>query len=420
MRHFLHLACLLLTVQVWAQVPGKRLYGTETRFKALRLYAMLTDSAATAATASTEIAAQPAASDSLAAQPASDSLAADSAMVAAPLAGMLVADSTSRVSGLLPGPGPAGSVGDSILPVTISTPVVVRDTVWLPLSQPQDTAPVRVVVQGPASDELAAWQLRLARLEGLVEGMQHRPPDSAAYWRARALSLENALRIQRDQQETMLLALERLRRQADQPAYVPPQAAVSVIQPVAPQPAMDSSSINTDPLAPVVSATDTLRVAAVVDTLVPVEVVRVEAVDSLAPRPAASVLVAPTPVGVQIVETRRTDTLSLLVLAIPQASVFFDKGRTTLLPEDRSMLTQLAATLVAYPALQVVLKGYADKSGNPQLNMRLSELRTAEVRAVLEQQGVAPERIRVLFFGDQQTRYQDGALDRRVDIVLYE
>jgi len=107
-----------------------------------------------------------------------------------------------------------------------------------------------------------------------------------------------------------------------------------------------------------------------------------------------------------------------LVLGIPQTSIFFDLGRKTLLPADEALLDELATSLRAFPQLRVRLTGYADKTGSPAANLKLSQARAAAVQSYLEAQGIASDRIEASFLGDTATRYRTGAFDRRVDIEL--
>lgn len=106
------------------------------------------------------------------------------------------------------------------------------------------------------------------------------------------------------------------------------------------------------------------------------------------------------------------------VVALPKASIFFAKGSTELYDADRATLDSIASSLLANPQLGVQLSGFADQSGNAEVNRRLSRERAERVSAFLQEKGIEEERIEIQYFGEERTRYNDGALDRRVEIEV--
>lgn len=102
-----------------------------------------------------------------------------------------------------------------------------------------------------------------------------------------------------------------------------------------------------------------------------------------------------------------------------QASIFFRKGSSELFAADMATLSSVVSNLKANPDLAVRIAGFADKSGTSQVNQRLSQERAEKVSAYLQENGIAADRINVQYFGDERTRYEEGALDRRVEIDVY-
>lgn len=107
------------------------------------------------------------------------------------------------------------------------------------------------------------------------------------------------------------------------------------------------------------------------------------------------------------------------VVALPKASIFFAKGSTELFPADIATLDSIAADLLRNEELAVRLSGFADKSGNAEINQRISRQRAERVSQYLQAKGITEDRIEIQYFGDERTRYNEGALDRRVEIEVY-
>ena len=107
------------------------------------------------------------------------------------------------------------------------------------------------------------------------------------------------------------------------------------------------------------------------------------------------------------------------VVAMQRASIFFAKGSTKLYEADAATLSAIVENLTENPDLAVRLSGFADQSGSAEINQRLSRERAERVSSYLQERGISAERISVQFFGEERTRYREGALDRRVEIEVY-
>jgi outer membrane protein OmpA-like peptidoglycan-associated protein len=77
-------------------------------------------------------------------------------------------------------------------------------------------------------------------------------------------------------------------------------------------------------------------------------------------------------------------------------------------------LEQLSAYLKTYPELEVRLEGYSDRRGDTEHNQALSERRIGAIRRILEDQGIAPERIRAFAYGESRAKAQPGDTDAMV------
>lgn len=73
-----------------------------------------------------------------------------------------------------------------------------------------------------------------------------------------------------------------------------------------------------------------------------------------------------------------------------------------------------------YPASKVAITGYADKeTGNPRINMTLSEKRANNVAEVLKAKGITADRIKVDYKGDIVQPYNTPK-ENRVSICIVE
>ncbi len=103
----------------------------------------------------------------------------------------------------------------------------------------------------------------------------------------------------------------------------------------------------------------------------------------------------------------------------------FATGQSTLSPQARQEIRQLAAALVDYPDFAVTVEGHTDSTGGDALNQRLSEARAETVRQALIANGVEASRITAAGFGEARPiATNDTAVgrsrNRRVDVVVLE
>jgi len=116
---------------------------------------------------------------------------------------------------------------------------------------------------------------------------------------------------------------------------------------------------------------------------------------------------------------RRDDS----ILVNFQSSLMFDSGKSTLQPGAYDRLRSLARTLNNYPKSNVIIKGHTDSVGGETFNQALSEKRSDQVRTFLISEGVAPNRISAIGFGESMPVASNGtatgrAQNRRVEIEI--
>jgi len=106
--------------------------------------------------------------------------------------------------------------------------------------------------------------------------------------------------------------------------------------------------------------------------------------------------------------------------------IFFGKGRVRFKGRSRPTLQHLASLLEAHPEYTVIsIEGHADHSGPRMVNRDLSRLRAERIRDNLIRQGIDPERLRVVAYGENKPwkkgRREDiRALNRRVEFRIQE
>ena len=107
-------------------------------------------------------------------------------------------------------------------------------------------------------------------------------------------------------------------------------------------------------------------------------------------------------------ETRILEQHPDAPLSLP---VYFRTNVAAIEENLRPQLAQLAAYLKTYSDLKVRLEGYSDRRGGSDYNQSLSERRTATVRRILEEHGIAPERIREYAYGETRATAGSGDTD---------
>lgn len=98
-----------------------------------------------------------------------------------------------------------------------------------------------------------------------------------------------------------------------------------------------------------------------------------------------------------------------------QMQIRFAKSETTLDVMSVLALNEVVDILARNPNLKVVITGYADKVGNPQVNLALSQRRARAVKTFLSQSGLPENRFITRYLGDSNSTSENSD-DRKVVI----
>lgn len=99
--------------------------------------------------------------------------------------------------------------------------------------------------------------------------------------------------------------------------------------------------------------------------------------------------------------------------------IFFDLNSSVIRVAESAKLEKFAEWMKANSDFTVALVGYADKkTGNPSINLRVSESRVNAVKAKLVSLGVSPDRIITDFKGDSVQIYSENVKNRVVTCAL--
>lgn len=138
---------------------------------------------------------------------------------------------------------------------------------------------------------------------------------------------------------------------------------------------------------------------------VPPVAVEQEAVKAPEATPPEPVEVAPAPVAKSAAD-----------------KIFFDFDSYLLTPASKDALEDNAQWLQDQPEVRIVIEGYADERGADTYNLALGENRSRVARDYLLKQGIAPDRIEVISYGEEKATRgaateEVWAQDRRAEFV---
>lgn len=136
--------------------------------------------------------------------------------------------------------------------------------------------------------------------------------------------------------------------------------------------------------------------------------------------PESATLAATQPVPDAILSGPAVDALERLVFRYE--NVHFNLNSSVLLPAGKRALDRKIDWLAAHPETTVIVEGHCDPRGSSEYNMALGTRRAEAARAYLTEQGVAPERIQVVSWGEERPDYPGTgehvwALNRRAEVV---
>ena len=101
--------------------------------------------------------------------------------------------------------------------------------------------------------------------------------------------------------------------------------------------------------------------------------------------------------------------------------LYFDTGKSTLKPESKAQLENIAAIMKAYPDVKLKLGGYTDNTGDAAVNKRLSSDRALNAMKELTRMGVPASRIEAEGYGPEHPiasndTKEGRAQNRRIDV----
>ncbi|HET6763133.1 MAG TPA: OmpA family protein, partial [Longimicrobiaceae bacterium] len=110
-------------------------------------------------------------------------------------------------------------------------------------------------------------------------------------------------------------------------------------------------------------------------------------------------------------------------IIITLGDALFPTGRSELSTAGRSEVTRVAYALGHFRGRLLRVEGHTDDRGAEAANQALSERRAAAVRAALIAEGLAPERIVAVGYGESRpaapnATAADRSRNRRVEVVI--
>jgi peptidoglycan-associated lipoprotein len=107
---------------------------------------------------------------------------------------------------------------------------------------------------------------------------------------------------------------------------------------------------------------------------------------------------------------------------LSQRVIYFAFDSDEVAAQDRELVAAHAAFLSANPDVKVSIEGHTDERGAREYNIALGERRAQAVRRMLEFQGVSPQQITTVSYGEEKPAV-DGhdesawSMNRRVELV---
>jgi outer membrane protein OmpA-like peptidoglycan-associated protein len=123
----------------------------------------------------------------------------------------------------------------------------------------------------------------------------------------------------------------------------------------------------------------------------------------------------------QVSELEARETERGLVVTL--GDLLFDTGEAQLKEGGARAVDKLAAFLNEYPERNVLIEGFTDSTGEEQYNQSLSDQRANAVRDALLADGIDPDRMRAVGYGEQfpvadNETAEGRARNRRVEVII--
>lgn len=99
--------------------------------------------------------------------------------------------------------------------------------------------------------------------------------------------------------------------------------------------------------------------------------------------------------------------------------IFFANNKINLSSEAIATIDQVVSILKSNSNLEIMIKGFASKKGNPVYNNDLSLKRSDNVKKAFITKGIAPGRVMTTYHGEDYSNRSEAA-SRRVDIIILD
>lgn len=116
---------------------------------------------------------------------------------------------------------------------------------------------------------------------------------------------------------------------------------------------------------------------------------------------------------------KETDGTNTKMISDKELTILFEKNAHELTLSQKAQLNAVKMELRKNPGYSALITGYADKTGNSEINAWISKKRAAAVRNYLQSQGIPIQRLIINFLGDAESDAPNPA-DRKVTIAFLE
>ncbi len=108
-----------------------------------------------------------------------------------------------------------------------------------------------------------------------------------------------------------------------------------------------------------------------------------------------------------------------LLNQLPESmNFYFITGSSELSTATLLQLNEIVEILAKAKSINVVITGYADRSGTPELNLRLSKKRAKAVKQFMRESGMSESRFIINYYGESKSESYSNQ-DRRVEIKFF-